>query len=179
MYIITHQKECRKRFILHFRFLTLLFFIFSIFFTSCKWFKSTDDEKPCDSVIVVTIPEDSSLIKKPLPFVNRQSYFYEDIVDIAGKIELLEGSFVLDSAYVLSLDKEIEVFPKKEIQDMEDPNMPQLNIRQIHLLWTDSKIDINLFADKRTVVKGTLWGRYSGSHYTPVVMDVISMRLDN
>jgi hypothetical protein len=152
--------------------------ILSFFFTSCKWWTSKEGEKPDnDSIIVVTV--DSVLTQKP-PFVNQHAYFYEDTVEIAGRIELLKGSFVLDTAYALCLDEAIEALPKKKgVRDMEDPNIPQPDIRQIHLLWADSEIDTKCFIDKQTVIKGTLWGRYSGSHYTPVVMDVISMRSDD
>ena len=178
MCITIREKECKreeKRGNFNFWFLISGLFIFSFFFTSCKWGTSKEGE-PRDSVIIFT---GDSILTQKLPFVNQYTYFYEDTVEIAGKIGLLKGSFVLDTAYALCLDEAIEALPKKEeVRDMEDPDIPQPDIRQIHLLWTDPEIDIKCFVDKQTVLKGTLWGRYSGSHYTPVVMNVISMRPD-
>ena len=180
MHITIRQKEYKekgKRGIFNFQLLISCLFILSFFFTSCKWWTSKEDEKQDnDSIIVVTV---DSLTQRH-PFVNQHAYFYEDTVEIAGKIELLKGSFVLDTAYALCLDEAIEALPKKEeVRDMEDPNILHPDIRQIHLLCSDSEIDIKCFMEKQAVVKGILWGRYSGSHYTPVVMDVISMRLDD
>ena len=176
------QKECKeykeneKRGIFNFPVLIFWALVFSFFLTSCKWWTSKEDEKQ-DNDNIIVVETDSVLIQRP-PFVNQHAYFYEDTVEIAGRIELLKGSFVRDTAYVLCLDEAIEVFPKEEVRDMEDPNILQPDIRQIHLLWADPGIDIKCYVDRQAVIKGTLWGRYSGSHYTPVVMDVISVRLD-
>jgi len=174
------QKECKengKRRIFNFPVLIFWLLVLSFFFTSCKWWTSKEDEKQgSDSIIVVST---DSVLPQRAPFVNQHAYFYEDTVEIAGRIELLKGSFVLDTAYALCLDEAIEALPKKEeVRDMEDPNILQPDIRQIHLLRVDPGIDIKCFIDQQAVVKGTLWGRYSGFHYTPVVMDVISVRLD-
>ncbi len=157
----------------------LLYFLFlPILFTSCRWIVSTDEDKYEDSLVIVIVDTDSVQFVAT-PFLNQDIYFYEDTIKIAGKIELLKGSFVLDTAYALSLSEPIEVLPKKEVRDLEDPNIPQSNIKQMHLLWPDSDSVMERFLNKRVVVKGMLWGRYSGSHYTPVVMEVISMQLDN
>jgi hypothetical protein len=139
---------------------------------ACKRKKNPPIEDNTKDTLTV-VAADTSL--PDTHFVNDSLYYYEDIVEIKGKIDLSDKSVDDAKIYIFSPEFPVKILSHKENQDVEDPNVPVSSIDRIHLLFPDPVERVYL-TDKPVIVKGVFWGAYSGSHLTPVIMDVISIR---
>jgi hypothetical protein len=139
----------------------------------CKKKKNTVPENNQMDTVITEVVTDTVPMKTL--FVNHPVYYYEKVSQIKGIIALSDQSAGDDKVYMLLLDTPVTILPYEEKQDVEDPNKKYTGITKIHLLFPDPGETVNI-TNKPVIVKGFFWGAYSGSHYTPVIMDVVSVR---
>lgn len=119
--------------------------------------------------------------------IKNRNFFYEPSVsEIQGKLTL--NSFygppnygetpdtdMLEKVWILNLDTSINVHQEKSELEEGEFNATQYNIDRIQLVTIKNGIDLTKFENKIIRIKGTFWEAHTGHHFTPVLMDVLSV----
>lgn len=137
----------------------------------------------------VVLQELKKQVEASREIIKNRNFFYEPVAsEIKGKLTL--NSFygppnygktpetdMIETVWVLNLDSTINVHQDKPELEEEDFNSTQYNIDRVQLATARNKIDLKKYQDKIINVKGTFWGAHTGHHFTPVLMDVISVSI--
>lgn len=126
-------------------------------------------------------------VQQSRKMIKNKNYFYEPKVsEVKGKLTL--NSFYgppnygetpetdkIEKVWILTTVNAINVFQEKAEIEEGDFNSTQYNIERVQLTTIKHSIDLKRYENKRITVKGTFWGGHTGHHFTPVLMDIISV----
>lgn len=119
--------------------------------------------------------------------IKNRNFFYEPSVsEIQGKLTF--NSFygppnygetpeidMLERVWILNLDILINVHQVKSRLSEGEFNSTLYNIDRIQLSNARDRINLSEYENRIIKIKGTLWEANTGHHFTPVLMDVISL----
>ncbi len=85
----------------------------------------------------------------------------------------------LENVWMLYLGEPINVHQDKEHLEEGDYNSTKFNITRIQLVIHDRKQDIKNLMNQNVLLRGTFFGANTGHHYTPVLMEVLTISKTN
>lgn len=133
------------------------------------------------------LKELQKLVNEKLEIINSRNFFFEpSISEITGILTF--NSFygppnygetpeqdIIENVWILNLDAPINVHQVKQVLGEGDYNSTQFDVNRVQLAKATDHFDLNIYKDKKIIAKGTFWGAHTGHHFTPVLMDVISI----
>lgn len=120
-------------------------------------------------------------------FIDSKNFFFEpSISEIKGLLTI--NSFYgppnygdtpdqdkIERVWILVLENPINVHQLKPDLDEGDSNSTQYNIDRIQLSVGKHNNELEKYKGKEITLKGTFWGANTGHHFTPVLMNVITI----
>lgn len=137
----------------------------------------------------------SNIIKKTLKrsilknkeFIYKRNLFFEpSLSEITGVLTLNQfygppnygetpETDTIERVWIIELQFPISVHREEPEIEEGDFNLTQYNITRVQIYTPNEKINLKKNEGKLVTVKGKIFGSHTGHHYTPVLMEIVSL----